>query len=385
MIALAAPALAQTYAFPSDATDRPAFYPTAYVDQGGTTDWNCGTITYSGHRGSDFGGGGFAGMDAGRTITAAADGTVVYTHDGEFDRCTTGDCYGGGGFGNWVQLQHADGKTTTYGHLKQWSVAVAAGDTVVCGQALGEMGSSGYSTGPHLHFEVRNASGASEDPFDGPCSAPPSYWTVQGAYADLPELTCQDPPECVPVAPLTCGQTLTGRNDDPGSTSATWAYGCDDWVYSGPEISFTFSTPLDEPVTIELRGLTGDLDLHVLDTTACDGTGCVAASSNPDADDESVTFDAVAAQVYTVVLDGWEGTTSPFELTVGCVGAEPEPEPDPDTDVPPADTDLPGETGDTGPISDPGVLERGGTGCGCSSTGSAAWIVLALLPWVRRR
>ncbi len=355
---LAVPALAQTYAFPSDPTDWPEFYPTAYVDHGGVLDWDCGALTYGGHHGNDFGGGGFAGMDAGRTITAAAEGTVIYTHDGEFDRCTTGDCYGGGGFGNWVQIEHADGKSTIYGHMKQWSVAVATGDPVVCGQVLGEMGSSGYSTGPHLHFEVRNASGTYEDPFDGPCNLPRTYWTSQGAYAAVPDLTCADPPECVPAAALACGDAVSGTNADPGSTTATWAYGCDDWTYSGPELSWTFSTALDEPVTLAVSGLTGDLDVHVLDSTACDGTGCVASSSNPDTDDEGLTFDAVAGQEYVVVLDGYEGTVSPFELRVTCVGSAAS-----TGDTGPIDdTDPPPPTGgttptDPGPVSDPGVVE----------------------------
>ena len=50
-------AKAQDYAFPSTAEDYAEFYPTAYVDHGGTTDWACSDLTYSGHHGSDFGGG----------------------------------------------------------------------------------------------------------------------------------------------------------------------------------------------------------------------------------------------------------------------------------------------------------------------------------------
>jgi Peptidase family M23 len=365
MMWLAAPlASAQTYSFPSDATDAVEFYPTAYMDHAGD-DWNCGYITYSGHDGSDFGVGGFPGMDEGRTVTAAADGTVVYTHDGEFDRCTTGACAGGGGFGNWVEIEHLDGKHTIYAHLKEFSVAVAVGDAVTCGQPIGEVGSSGYSTGPHLHFEVRNAAGVAEDPFDGPCSFPPTYWTDQGDYADLPGLLCADPPECAPVAAVACGQALEAKNDDPGSTTATWTYGCDEWLYSGPELSYTFTTAIGQPVTLALTGLAADLDLHVLDSPACDGTGCVAASSNPDATDESLTFEATAGVEYTLVIDGWDGAVSAFVLSVTC---EPDPEDSGDTGSPTAEESPATVPPTGGSAANEAAAELAGTtGCGCSS------------------
>ncbi|MEQ1507350.1 MAG: peptidoglycan DD-metalloendopeptidase family protein [Myxococcota bacterium] len=372
-------AVAQDYVFPTTDEDYGSFYPTAYLDEGGVTDWNCGGTTYEGHRGSDFGGGGFAGMDEGRTVVAAADGVVSATNDGEFDRCTTADCPGGGGFGNYVMIAHADGKSTIYGHLKQWSVSVAPGDAVTCGQTLGEMGSSGFSTGPHVHFEVRNTSNVAEDPFDGPCSAPPAYWVDQGVYEDLPDNHCGPPPECAPVSTLACGDAYTGANDDAGSTTATWDYGCTEFVYSGPELAWTFSTPADEPVTLSATGLTGDLDLYVVDgVTACDGSGCVAASSNPEGDDESVTFDAAAGRIYVVVVDGWEGTVSPFTLSVACDGAAPEP-PDSGAPTEPTDPTDPTTDGidptDAPEVQAPGVVPATDAGCGgCASGGGAGWV-----------
>ena len=397
VLLLAAAASAQDYAFPVALDDYPEFYVTAYRDHGGETDWNCGDITYAGHDGSDFGGGGFAGMDEGRPNVAAADGTGVATNDGEFDRCTPPDCSGGGGFGNYVEILHADGKTTWYGHLKQFSVAVSTGDTVGCGQVLGEMGSSGFSTGPHLHFEVRNSGGASEDPFDGPCSAPPSYWRSQGAYADLPDPTCGPPPVCAPVDALVCGETRPGANDDPGSTTQTWQYGCTDFAYSGPELSWTFSTTLDEPVTLNLRGLAADLDLYVLDSVACDGTGCLASSSESESEDETLTFDAVAGAAYVVVIDGFEGAVSDFSLEVGCDGAAPGPAPedtgtspgttDTDTDTP-SDTDAPDTTpGHDGPPSAPRIVSGAPRdGCGCNGApGAAGGLALLALGLARRR
>ena len=381
MILLAGLALAQNYSFPSSVEDYGAFYPTAYVDHGGSTDWNCGGITYAGHGGSDFGGGSWTGMDEGRDITAAADGVVTATNDGEYDRCSTGDCDGGDGYGNYVRIQHADGKSTIYGHFKNGSVAVSVGDTVGCGQKIGEMGSSGYSTGPHVHFEVRNSGNVSEDPFDGPCSAPPVYWVDQGDYDGLPALVCADQSACAPVDTLACGETISARNDGPGSTTDHGVYGCDADTWSGAELAYSFATTLDESVTLSLTGLSGDLDLMLLSSPACDGTGCLGSSINSNTEDESMTFTATAGAVYTVVVDGYTGAVSDFQLSAACAGAYPgDTAPD---DTGPADTVTPGGTSDTdrsppGAETDhlPGALVPGDEVWGCRSGGSA----LLLLP-----
>lgn len=175
-------------------------YVTAYYDtnrsSGYRRDWSCRTgsnaKTYDNHRGTDIGIGGFAAMDSGsRVVLAAAPGKVIAAHDGEYDRCTSGRC----GTSNYVALQHADGRITYYYHLKKWSVAVRVGQTVTCGQRLGLVGSSGNSTGPHLHFEQRaNASTASTDPFAqaGSCGgSSSSRWVSQNGWAGLPSATCQ--------------------------------------------------------------------------------------------------------------------------------------------------------------------------------------------------
>ena len=61
----------------------------------------------------------------------------------------------GGGYGNYVKIQHADGTYTLYGHLAYNSITVIAGDVVEQGQVIAKLGHTGNSTGPHLHFEVR--------------------------------------------------------------------------------------------------------------------------------------------------------------------------------------------------------------------------------------
>lgn len=310
-----AAALAQSYRFPASDAHYGYFYPTAYVDEGGS-DWNCGSIYYGGHQGSDFGIGSWSGMDEGRAVVAAADGVVIATNDGEFDRCETADC----GEANYVILEHADGRRTWYWHLKQWTVAVGAGQVVTCGTHLGYAGSSGNSTGPHLHFEVREASGGMGDPFDGPCSAPPTYWISQGDYGGLPGVSCPYTGPCVQVDTLSCGETLASANNAGGATSSHSVYGCGTSASSGPEIAYAFSTTLSEPVTLGLTGLGGDLDLFLQSADTCDGSGAITCSTNSDASEEWITFDAAAGATYTVVVDGWDGAVSGFNLSASCVG-----------------------------------------------------------------
>lgn len=161
-------------------------------------DWNCSTgsdaVTYDGHIGTDFGG------TRGTDIVAAADGIVKMAYDGEPDTCTS-TAIGCGeatkeAFGNHVRILHDGNIATIYGHLKKGSVLVGDGDIVTRGQKLGEMASSGRSTGTHLHFEVRigvntayrKLPGTSVDPYAGPCSGSTSYWVDQGEYKGIPSL-----------------------------------------------------------------------------------------------------------------------------------------------------------------------------------------------------
>lgn len=86
------------------------------------------------------------GAPTGTRILAAAVGTVIIAKGG-----------GGwnGGYGNYVVIQHDNGTQTLYAHMSQ--VLTAAGTRVQQGSTVGNVGSTGKATGPHLHFEVRGA------------------------------------------------------------------------------------------------------------------------------------------------------------------------------------------------------------------------------------
>ncbi|MBL51167.1 MAG: hypothetical protein CMG57_04335 [Candidatus Marinimicrobia bacterium] len=156
-------------------------YITNYVDEnpsnGWIEDYNCYFVTYDGHWGTDIAVSGFYYMDEMTTpILAAARGVVIYTHDGEFDRWTY---WSNNAISNTVGLQHTDGTRTYYLHMKKNSVAVSLGDTVQIGDTLGFIGSSGFSDGPHLHFEVNTENWNLIDPWEGECGMGETRWVEQ--------------------------------------------------------------------------------------------------------------------------------------------------------------------------------------------------------------
>jgi murein DD-endopeptidase MepM/ murein hydrolase activator NlpD len=85
------------------------------------------------HRGLDFAG------PAGAEVVAVASGVVTYSKE-RF------------GYGKCVEINHGNGYVTRYAHNQR--LLVALGETVQKGQAIAQIGSTGRSTGPHLHFEV---------------------------------------------------------------------------------------------------------------------------------------------------------------------------------------------------------------------------------------
>jgi murein DD-endopeptidase MepM/ murein hydrolase activator NlpD len=91
---------------------------------------------YRQHQGIDY------GAPTGTPVSAIADGTVTMAR-------------WNGGYGNFVQIRHSGGLVSCYGHLSRYGAGAKAGRSVRQGQTVGYVGSTGFSTGPHLHFEVR--------------------------------------------------------------------------------------------------------------------------------------------------------------------------------------------------------------------------------------
>jgi murein DD-endopeptidase MepM/ murein hydrolase activator NlpD len=171
-------------------TDCSYYSISAYVDHdpaaGSYQDYNCGTRSYDGHKGTDiytypFP---FYKMDNSQVeIIAAAPGTILNKADGNFDR----NCASNALPANYVIIQHADGSRALYWHMKNGSVTTKAiGQTVVAGEYLGVIGSSGSSSGPHLHFEIWSGatSATYNDPYAGTCNLinATSWWSSQKPY-----------------------------------------------------------------------------------------------------------------------------------------------------------------------------------------------------------
>lgn len=87
------------------------------------------------HQGTDY------AATTGTPVVAPADGVVV-------------EARRWGGYGNWLRIRHSNGLETGYGHLSRYGSGIRAGQRVSQGQVVAYVGSTGASTGPHLHYEI---------------------------------------------------------------------------------------------------------------------------------------------------------------------------------------------------------------------------------------
>ena len=197
-----------------------------YVDQDTTAtnikDYNCGTVTYDGHRGTDIASWPYPilKMDSNMlNVVAAAPGTIIQKSDGYFDK----NCAMSSDTANYIIVQHADGSVALYWHMKKNSLTVkTVGQTVTTGEFLGVVGSSGSSTDPHLHFEVWSSTTPNtlQDPFMGACNTlnATSLWASQKPYTE-PAIVKASVNPVLAVFPA-CPATETPNEDscfDPGA------------------------------------------------------------------------------------------------------------------------------------------------------------------------
>lgn len=169
----AMPAMAQdlSLSLPLDCDLGDTCYIQNYVDHDPTdvaSDFQCGSLTYDGHKGTDFGLPSRADMDAGVNVIASAAGTVRGVRNDMRDVIYTPEMsseINGRDCGNGVVVVHDDGWETQYCHMREGSITVLPGDQIETGDVLGLVGLSGRTQFPHVHISVRR-DGEVVDPFD---------------------------------------------------------------------------------------------------------------------------------------------------------------------------------------------------------------------------
>ena len=198
------------------------------------TDYNCGTRSYDlaegyNHKGIDIFTWPFTWKqfeDNSAEVVAAESGIIIGKVDGNYDR----NCDFSSPEWNAVYIMHNDGSVAWYGHLKNGSLTTKNyGDTVARGEFLGNIGSSGNSTGPHLHFEVYADSNSTQliDPFAGNCNTlnTDSWWSNQRPYYE-PSINHVATHSDYPIFP-SCPQTETpnfSNQFNPGQLVHFYAY-----------------------------------------------------------------------------------------------------------------------------------------------------------------
>lgn len=174
----------------SPALPWPNYYGiSGFVDHDATSGYEnyfCNDRTYDGHKGTDYFTWPFPHYLQENDlvqVVAAAPGTVISRRDGNADD----NCAWGSQSWNAVYVEHTDGSVAWYGHLKRNSVtSKQVGDRVAAGEYLGVVGSSGRSSGPHLHLELYDAGGDLIDPYVGDCNATTgsSWWAEQEPHRE---------------------------------------------------------------------------------------------------------------------------------------------------------------------------------------------------------
>lgn len=137
-----------------------------------TSDYGTRTDPFTGetktHKGVDY------ALPLNTEVQANQQGVVTYSG------------YDAGGYGNYVVVKDGTGRTHYYAHLNKSSVSV--GDTIKVGDVLGLSGSTGRSTGPHLHYEVKDAEGNNLNPKESTFD----YYNKNMSLENLGEFLKQD-------------------------------------------------------------------------------------------------------------------------------------------------------------------------------------------------
>lgn len=150
------------------------------------SDYRCGTLTYDGHKGTDFRLTNFHALKLGVSVLAAADGTVLRLRNNAPDTGLNAgrEAVGNKECGNGLAIAHAEGYQTQYCHMQKGSIIRHEGERVQAGDILGKVGYSGITEFPHVHFQVMR-NGQLVDPFNAASTLSASTCSVSGLHTNL--------------------------------------------------------------------------------------------------------------------------------------------------------------------------------------------------------
>lgn len=223
-----------------------------YVDRDpgpGVRDYRCGVQTYQAHNGVDIRVPDMAAQRRGVDVLAAATGRVARVRDGVADisvRALGVPSVSNQECGNAVVIDHGLGWETQYCHMARGSVRVKPGDVVAAGAPVGQVGLSGNTEYPHLHFTVRQ-NGTVVDPFapgsDAGCAAQADIWTPT-ARAKMTYKVGSVLNAGFAGGPVTQDQVETGGITPPGrGAAAVVAYVRAIGLQAGDEIELELKGP----------------------------------------------------------------------------------------------------------------------------------------------
>jgi cysteine-rich repeat protein len=117
---------------------------------------------------------------------------------------------------------------------------------------------------------------------------------------------------CVPDWELSCNTSDTWSTLWSGATDAVGSYSCSSWDESGREYAYTFQPQQSGEVTLQLSGMSSDMDVFVLDGAECDPQTCIAHGN------VSTTFQAQGGETYYIVVDGRNGAEGSYTIDLNC-------------------------------------------------------------------
>lgn len=236
LLTLAVPAVADPVLVqPIDCILGESCYIQHYVDRDAgplVQDYGCGSLSYDGHKGTDFALRSLNQMAQGVDILAAAPGVVRGVRDGMADRIYTIDTAAeveGRECGNGVAIDHGGGWISQYCHMKQGSVVVERGQRVAANTVLGQVGLSGKTQFPHLHISLRQ-NGEVTDPFaptGEACNATPTgtLWQDTPPYQAGGLIDAGFAIRVPEYAEIKAGDAHVHQLDQSAPALVGWAYG----------------------------------------------------------------------------------------------------------------------------------------------------------------